>query len=108
MSTTWTQEDNGVTGWTAQGGVSVSSIVVNNNFADNEVLAFGSDSDYGMLFDATDNRLEFVNPNNQTIASMGLTGLYLEQVNFIELDTLPTAEKGRMVMFNNAYYLGVD
>tara|TARA_Y100000361_G_C11137160_1_gene332699 strand:+ start:238 stop:567 length:330 start_codon:yes stop_codon:yes gene_type:complete len=109
MPTTWTSESNTTSGWTTSGGTNIQTNSVVNNFNDGDILTFGSDMDYGLGFDATDNRLEFVNPNNQTVASIGLTGLYLEQVNFIELDSLPnTAVKGRMLMYNNEYYLGVE
>lgn len=108
MATTWTTEGNGVNGWVTQGGTNIQTVTVNNNFGDNEALTFGADSDYGIKFDSSDNALDFLNPNNQTIAKLGLTGLYLEQVNFIELSTLPSPVKGRMVMHNNEYYLGVD
>tara|TARA_R100000742_G_C4270270_1_gene88934 strand:- start:251 stop:577 length:327 start_codon:yes stop_codon:yes gene_type:complete len=108
MGTTWTNETNTTSGWTTSGGQNIQTNSVVNNFNDGDILTFGDDMDYGIVFDASDNRLEFVNPNNTTVASMGLTGLYLEQVNFLELDSLPSAVKGRMVMYNNEYYLGVE
>ena len=106
-TTTWTQESTTSPGWTSSGGTNITTST-STSYNDNDVLTFGSDQDYGISFNATNDRLEFLNPDNTMIANLQTTGLYLEQINFIELSSLPgTAVEGRMIYVNNEYYLGV-
>tara|TARA_Y100000034_G_scaffold44885_1_gene55163 strand:- start:572 stop:892 length:321 start_codon:yes stop_codon:yes gene_type:complete len=104
MSTTWTIEGGGLTGWTPG---TTSSASQNFNLTDDQLLTFGSGNDYSITYDSTQDRLEFNNNLGTRIASLSTTALYLDQVNFIELNSLPAATEGGMVYFNNEYYLCV-
>ena len=110
MATTWTTEGTVASGWETQAGVSLSAVTTSatNHYLDNIPITFGTDSDFTLLFDTTDSHLEFNNSSGTRIASLSSTGLYLDQVNFLELSSLPgSATEGRMVYYNNEYYLGV-
>ncbi len=107
MATTWTTEGTTSSAWTTASGVAIQSNAAPTNYADNTALNFGTDNDFGIMFDTTDARLEFNNNLGTRIASLSTTALYLEQVNFIELSSLPAATEGGMVYFNNEYYLCV-
>lgn len=107
-TTTWTTEGTGTSGWTTASGQSIQSNTAITTYGDNEVLYFGTDSDFGIMYDTTDTRLEINNNLGTRIASLSATGLYLDQVNFLELPSLPgSATEGRMVYYNNEYYLGI-
>ncbi|MDC0480345.1 hypothetical protein OAN76_02575 [Candidatus Marinimicrobia bacterium] len=112
MATTWTSEGITSSGWTTAAGTPIAdwttqSSASGTNYADNTTLNFGKDNDFSIMFDTTDSRLEFNNSSGTRIASLSTTGLYLEQVNFTELSSLPSPTEGRMVYVNNEYYLGV-
>jgi hypothetical protein len=106
-TTTWTTEGTTASAWTTATGTTVQSNAVQTNYSDNTALTFGADDDFAIMFDTTDNRLEFNNNLGTRIASLSTTALYLDQVNFIELSSLPAATEGGMVYFNNEYYLCV-
>ena len=107
MPTTWTQESTTPPGWTSSGGTNITTNS-STEYGDNDTLFFGTDNDYGISFNSTNNRLDFLNPSDVMIANLQTTGLYLEQINFIELSSLPeSASEGRMIYVNNEYYLGV-
>jgi hypothetical protein len=106
--TSWATEGITSSAWTTASGTAVNTTAsIISSFSDNESLYFGTDNDFGIMFDTTDSRLEFNNNAGTRIASLSATGLYLDQVNFIELNSLPTPTEGGMVYFNNEYYLGV-
>ena len=108
MPTTWTTEGTTASGWTTASGTVIQTNTVNQNYNDSTPLFFGTDNDFSLGFDATDSRLEFNDVNGTRIASLTTTGLYLDQINFNELSSLPgTATEGRMIYVNNEYYLGV-
>jgi hypothetical protein len=107
MATTWITEGITSSGWTTASGTTIQNNTATTNYADNTALTFGTDNDFSIMFDTTDARLEFNNNLGTRIASLSTTALYLEQVNFIELSSLPAATEGGMVYFNNEYYLCV-
>lgn len=107
MATTWTTESDVTSGWTTAAGATIQAIQT-NSFDDNTLLTFGNDSDFSLGFDVGDGRLEFNNSSGNRIASFTSAGLYLDQINLTELNSLPSsASEGQMIYHNNEYYLGV-
>ena len=107
-TTTWNSETNVASGWTTAVGTTIQSNTAISNYGDDSELQFGADNDFGIRYNSTSDRLEFTAIDDSVIASLSTTGLYLDQVNFSELSSLPgTAVEGRMIYHNNEYYLGV-
>ena len=118
---TWTVE--GTTGgdWTIESGGTGSALTTTSttttagtsfdglygiSLLDNADVSFGTDTDFSLGYDSVQNRLEFNNVNGTTLAYLTTSGLFLDQVNLTELDSLPTPVEGALVYYDNQYYLG--
>ena len=112
--TTWATEGTASAAWNTESGLlsqlgsvgSVGSVTQSIQLLDNASLSFGSDADYSISYDSTQDRLEFNNVSGTTLASLTTSGLFLDQVNLTELSSLPTAVEGALVYYDNQYYLG--
>mgnify|MGYP003637847261 CR=1 FL=1 len=112
--TTWATEGTSAATWNTESGLlsqlgsvgSVGSVTQSIQLLDNASLSFGSDADYSISYDSTQDRLEFNNVSGDTLISLTTTGLLLDSVRLVELSSLPTATEGSLVYYNNDYYLG--